>query len=703
MANTSAERAAVSRIRASNAAANAAVRASYSSPAPSKSGGGGGSSSPAPAPSAQVSTYVDPTGQTHVAEDYSAQGGGKYDTVIAGAKGGYTGSGFQQKAIDTLSQSNVKSAIIAEAQASPAKADELQKAGIITTKSVGAMGDTQTTTQIPGTTGETPGILTQKDIAPREPEYLTMNKEDFAGIPKGAYNIRKEKTSTGSQILYDIPQSKYPEAQKRQDNITSFYSSWRERAEQQYEEQKWGVFDPVKRIPQGAGDFILGGAEMAVTFGNIGQTAIESRGGIFKDMAANAPRALKETPGQIVEQIKNPIFKYGLLEGGLYNIGQLGAMVVIAKATGGSESKASEIPTSEQLLGRAAGRFSGYKDVPTFDKPTIMSQYPKTPSGYSSGSPETFFKDVKSGKLSRPPMPGNQRGLYSTEPPISKSFTSEFKKNEAALPITTGESLSVVAKETYDSGKQAKTVAGGRPPKDTVIFPSGNKGQALILREVTEQRTAQIRELQEVLKITEQNTLKRSEAQDFRYVASMQKSPFKKNINTDAINFDYDYSKVYPEQTGKTFAPINISRADSMVGDELKIKDITAIRTNTRGSSAIKMDIFLKEIPQTAQRTHANTQQKTEIKEIVEQTPITRTEQKPFETTWPKRQTMRDPPERIIKLPKGEGIIRRKSKAAGKPSKDFFKTPRTNPINNAANMFNGDFDLSLKNKKKRRR
>jgi len=55
-----------------------------------------------------ISTYTDEQGNVHVVEDYSGQGGGKYDTVVSGFKGGYSGSGFESMGAGVLASSNIQ-------------------------------------------------------------------------------------------------------------------------------------------------------------------------------------------------------------------------------------------------------------------------------------------------------------------------------------------------------------------------------------------------------------------------------------------------------------------------------------------------------------------------------------------------------------------------------------------------------------------
>ena len=106
--------------------------------APGQTGGSGmGGTTPSgvgttPSPSTgTVSTYTDAQGNVHVVEDYTSQGGGRYDTVVSGFKGGYAGSGFQRQAATVMSEPSIQAGILTEARASEKKALELEKAGII--------------------------------------------------------------------------------------------------------------------------------------------------------------------------------------------------------------------------------------------------------------------------------------------------------------------------------------------------------------------------------------------------------------------------------------------------------------------------------------------------------------------------------------------------------------------------------------------
>jgi len=82
-----------------------------------------------------TTTYRDSEGNVHISQDYSAQGGGRYDTVIAGpatATGrGYSGSGFEAQRISMLGQPGVQAAILQGAKTDPLIREKLSQAGII--------------------------------------------------------------------------------------------------------------------------------------------------------------------------------------------------------------------------------------------------------------------------------------------------------------------------------------------------------------------------------------------------------------------------------------------------------------------------------------------------------------------------------------------------------------------------------------------
>jgi len=137
----------------------------------------------------------------------------------------------------------------------------------------------------------------------------------------------------------------YAQAQKRQEKVSSYYSSWKKRSAEKYEEMDLGVATPLKRIPQGVGEFSLGMAEMAHTVRNIGQTAYETKGDILGRMYKAAPRAIAETPKQLLWSVQEPFFKYGTVGGGMYNLGQLGSMAVLAKGTA-----RTRVPAPKRLI-----------------------------------------------------------------------------------------------------------------------------------------------------------------------------------------------------------------------------------------------------------------------------------------------------------------------------------------------------------------
>lgn len=167
--------------------------------APGQTGGSGSeveapppstpSTSPVPKQDDKISTYTDPFGNVHVVEDYSSQGGGKYDTVVSGFQGGYSGSGFERMGAATLGSRSVQADILAEAGASDTKARELEAAGIIKISRTGVMED------------RTPGIRqtlyegqTQPSIFGAAKEYREQNPGEFIPfVTKDAVTQRKEK------------------------------------------------------------------------------------------------------------------------------------------------------------------------------------------------------------------------------------------------------------------------------------------------------------------------------------------------------------------------------------------------------------------------------------------------------------------------------------------------------------------------------
>ncbi len=106
MTDTSAEQRAVARIRSENAATNAAVTGGAS---------GGGSAASGSGATYSEYTYTDASGNVHVVQDYSGQGGGRYDTVISGPAtqpgGGFSGSGFEKDREQLLNKPNIAAAL----------------------------------------------------------------------------------------------------------------------------------------------------------------------------------------------------------------------------------------------------------------------------------------------------------------------------------------------------------------------------------------------------------------------------------------------------------------------------------------------------------------------------------------------------------------------------------------------------------------
>lgn len=160
----------------------------------------------------------------------------------------------------------------------------------------------------------------------------------------------------------------YAQAQKRQEKVSSYYSSWKKRSAEKYEEMDLGVATPLKRIPQGVGEFSLGMAEMAHTVRNIGQTAYETKGDILGRMYKAAPRAIAETPKQLLWSVQEPFFKYGTVGGGMYNLGQLGSMAVLAKGTA-----RTRVPAPKRLITAKMTTPPIIRMVTTIKKATLKS------------------------------------------------------------------------------------------------------------------------------------------------------------------------------------------------------------------------------------------------------------------------------------------------------------------------------------------
>lgn len=681
------ESAAVASIRAANAAANAAVTGTSSGSSANNSEGGGGGSG-------QVSTYQE-NGNTHVVEDYTSQGGNKYDTVISGFQGGYSGSGFLNEAASAMNDKSVRAGILAEANNSPEKAAELEKAGIISITKPSAPA------------GISPGPFNSPSILKRNndvaPEYLPMTGEDFAQVPPGAYNIRKERTPAGDVVLWDAPDQKYPDAFKRQNNISNFYSSWRERAEESYNSIVLGILNPVKRIPQAVGDFILGGAEMAVTFGNIGQTAIESKGEIFKDMAANVPRAAEAVPGQLLEQFTNPFSKYGLLEGGLYNAGQIATMAVLYKGTGADKSiktpgdNLNSVRPSGEILNDIVK--TGGQKISDIAK----TEYGMAPQkgAYTQGAgyniPDSTrvrsISDITNAKESKATM--EQESTWRHAPDTSEIKYFDDEVTNQARQAAKKESMAVT---------RSKNVLSTFP----IDFLKNDQASAslLLLQEKPAVRNVVFREEDFLHGRNGYNQLK---AEELGYIKTENQASFGAggkgyhNPTQDYIEGSYveDFMrgqiKVTPSRVGKSFMPITSNRigvgTNTRSGIKNPIKDIAGIRNEIKIGQ--DKEIRIREMPGLEYRTG----QRQQINELTLLETVTLQETKtPQKGADLFRDDMNEPPRNIIKKPPKDFIIKpRKSKEARRPAPDFFRTRRDNPIAEP------DFMFTEKKKKKRRR
>ncbi|VVB96439.1 Uncharacterised protein [uncultured archaeon] len=126
--------------------------------------GGSGSEATTPPPESpgirQESTYVDSNGNVHVVQDYTSQGGDRYDTVVAGPDlgsrsgtpatydrygnmitppggdyvektGPYSGSGFEQQRTGIVESPRVWNELLSASERDPGVRRELETAGIL--------------------------------------------------------------------------------------------------------------------------------------------------------------------------------------------------------------------------------------------------------------------------------------------------------------------------------------------------------------------------------------------------------------------------------------------------------------------------------------------------------------------------------------------------------------------------------------------
>lgn len=391
---------------------------------PSSGGGSGGNVQPKDNPN--ITTYTDPEGRAHVSEDYSSEGGGKYDTVVSDLTGSYRGSGYQKEAVGILSDKTVQGDILAEAGADEGKAAELEKVGIISyTKAAPATPSPRVHTESPFGKGiirkeNFPGASSPSFPASR----VGRNESEFAYHPK-----------YGQLIPADIAQERRTERQNRM---------YREATPEDItlSKQSRGFFTEARNISEG----IRG---LKIDTGSLPSEIRESpgyQGSVFvfqkgRESVARVTEFLGTIPGT------TEIFGKTALK----DPGKVPGMIAIGglEFVGGTARQAEQDPaqlTSDLIVTagifKGAGKiksgisdtikFTGKKYVPpeTIIEPQVLSgaeRFPLAPRGTTGAE---LVQEFNKGKYRLPGTEGKTGGWHATPEEFPKETLTQVGTSE---------------------------------------------------------------------------------------------------------------------------------------------------------------------------------------------------------------------------------------------------------------------------------